>query len=459
MALGVVTTVMLYLVGFPNPVTFGLLTLVLNYIPYIGPAIVALVLFGVGVVAMPSLAHAALAPALFVAIATVEGHFITPSIVGRRLTISPFLVFLALAFWTWLWGPIGAFLAMPLLIMSFVVLGHLLPREEGTCRDKRSDQSSETRWNFFDRPRVPAGRSRSTQWPLHRHRPRRRAHNGTTPGDIEKQLETIRNDISELTHQVADLISQTKDEVMAQVKAQARSAKAQADSVLSDAKETGPRGGRRVPRRRGHVRRRDRGFARSAGPTRRSRWSPASASCSAPPGGAERRRGQSVQNLLATLRAEFRSRSRRSICSAVAASPARSAAVRRASRSSCGLSDNYGTLQACLAMAAILPRGCGDCDRGAAFCASEARKRAAKRAEKERLEKEEAAKNAPPTWMDPALSRRCRCCCRSASRRCRSACAIAAIAGGWSVRLVGWGLLRERGTAAEEDAAAEQPAE
>ena len=131
-ALGVVTTVMLYLVGFPNPVTFGLLTLVLNYIPYIGPAIVALVLFGVGVVAMPSLAYAALAPALFVAIATVEGHFITPSIVGRRLTMSPFLVFLALAFWTWLWGPIGAFLAMPLLIMSFVVLGHLLPREEGT---------------------------------------------------------------------------------------------------------------------------------------------------------------------------------------------------------------------------------------------------------------------------------------------------------------------------------------
>ena len=48
LALGAVTTVMLYLVGFPNPVTFGLLTVVLNYIPYIGPAIVALVLFGVG---------------------------------------------------------------------------------------------------------------------------------------------------------------------------------------------------------------------------------------------------------------------------------------------------------------------------------------------------------------------------------------------------------------------------
>jgi predicted PurR-regulated permease PerM len=132
LALGAVTTVMLYLVGFPNPVTFGLITVVLNYIPYIGPAIVALVLLAVGVVAMPTLFQAALAPALFVAITTVEGHFITPSVVGRRLTLSPFIVFLALAFWTWLWGPIGAFLAVPLVIVSFVILGHLLPRDEAS---------------------------------------------------------------------------------------------------------------------------------------------------------------------------------------------------------------------------------------------------------------------------------------------------------------------------------------
>jgi predicted PurR-regulated permease PerM len=130
--LGAVTAVVLYLIGFPNPLTFGLLTVVLNYVPYLGPAIVALVLFGVGVVAMPSLLQAALAPALFVAIATAEGHFITPSIVGRRLTLSPFLVFLALAFWTWLWGPVGAFLAVPLVIVSYVVFGHLWPEEESS---------------------------------------------------------------------------------------------------------------------------------------------------------------------------------------------------------------------------------------------------------------------------------------------------------------------------------------
>ncbi len=132
LGLGVVTAVMLYLVGFPNPVTFGLLTMVLNYVPYLGSAMVATILFSVGLVAMPSLSQAALAPLFFIGIATLEGQFVTPSIMGHRLTLSPFVVFLSLAFWTWLWGPVGAFLAVPLVIVSFVVLGHLLPRDEST---------------------------------------------------------------------------------------------------------------------------------------------------------------------------------------------------------------------------------------------------------------------------------------------------------------------------------------
>jgi ElaB/YqjD/DUF883 family membrane-anchored ribosome-binding protein len=63
--------------------------------------------------------------------------------------------------------------------------------------------------------------------------------NGTTPGDIEKQLETIRADVVQLTQQVADLVSQSKDDTMAQVRSQVRRAKAQADSVVSDVKESG----------------------------------------------------------------------------------------------------------------------------------------------------------------------------------------------------------------------------
>src|SRR5690606_39252267 len=128
--LGVATALMLWLIGFPNPLAFGVLSFVLNFIPYVGPAILVVLLFGVGLISMPSLAGAALAPLLFVVLATLEGHLITPSIMGRRLTLNPFLVFLALAFWTWLWGPLGAFIATPLLIVCLVALGRLFPREE-----------------------------------------------------------------------------------------------------------------------------------------------------------------------------------------------------------------------------------------------------------------------------------------------------------------------------------------
>jgi predicted PurR-regulated permease PerM len=67
-------------------------------------------------------------PLLFLALATLEGHFVTPGILGRRFTMNPLTVFTSLVFWTWMWGPVGAFLAAPLLIMSLVAIGHLFPR-------------------------------------------------------------------------------------------------------------------------------------------------------------------------------------------------------------------------------------------------------------------------------------------------------------------------------------------
>ena len=128
--LGVIVTLGALLLGFPNPVIFGVLAALLNYIPYVGPAVMVVVLFGVGLVTFPSLGHALLAPIGFVALTTVEGHFITPTIVGRRITLNPLLIFLALAFWTWMWGPLGAFLAAPLSIVALVVFNHLFPADD-----------------------------------------------------------------------------------------------------------------------------------------------------------------------------------------------------------------------------------------------------------------------------------------------------------------------------------------
>jgi predicted PurR-regulated permease PerM len=76
------------------------------------------------------LAFACAPPATFVALATIEGQFITPAVLGRRLTLNPLVVLLALAFWSWIWGPMGTFLAVPLTIVGFVTLHHLFPPDE-----------------------------------------------------------------------------------------------------------------------------------------------------------------------------------------------------------------------------------------------------------------------------------------------------------------------------------------
>jgi predicted PurR-regulated permease PerM len=131
LAVGVLTAFGAWLLGFKSPVLFGALAFGCNYIPYIGPAVVVVVLFAAGLVSFPSLAYAAVAPLLFVALTTIEGHFVTPNIVGRSLTLSPLGVFLSLAFWTWLWGPVGAFLSVPFLILGLVIARHLGAEEEG----------------------------------------------------------------------------------------------------------------------------------------------------------------------------------------------------------------------------------------------------------------------------------------------------------------------------------------
>ncbi|HXX09638.1 MAG TPA: AI-2E family transporter [Pseudolabrys sp.] len=119
-----------WIAGLPDPAAWAVLAFILNFVPYIGALIMEAGLFLVGLVTFPSLTHALVAPLLFLALATLEGHFITPGIMGGRLTLDPLIVFLSLVFWTWLWGPVGAFLAVPLLIVALVVSDHLFPEDE-----------------------------------------------------------------------------------------------------------------------------------------------------------------------------------------------------------------------------------------------------------------------------------------------------------------------------------------
>lgn len=127
---GLVAGLIAYFVGLPNAIAWGVLAFILNFIPYVGALLMEAVLLAVGLVTFPSLTQALIAPLLYFGFTTVEGHFITPSIMGRRLTLNPLTVFLSLVFWTWLWGPVGAFLAVPLLIVALVAINHLFPQDE-----------------------------------------------------------------------------------------------------------------------------------------------------------------------------------------------------------------------------------------------------------------------------------------------------------------------------------------
>jgi len=114
--LGVAVGFSLWLVNMPTPAVFGALATVLNFIPYIG-AIVGMALVGVIALAEFGDVTAALIPVLvYFACTSLEGQFLTPMIVGRRLEMNAAAVFLSVAFWGWIWGVTGMFLAVPIMV-------------------------------------------------------------------------------------------------------------------------------------------------------------------------------------------------------------------------------------------------------------------------------------------------------------------------------------------------------
>ena len=126
---GVGTGIVCALTGMPNPAGLGALAATLNFIPIIGPIAMFVVLVVVGLIAFPTIGGGLMAALAFGGLTFLEGHFITPTIIGRRLALNALAVFLALAFWTWLWGPMGAFLSSPLLIVGLILKEHLAPAD------------------------------------------------------------------------------------------------------------------------------------------------------------------------------------------------------------------------------------------------------------------------------------------------------------------------------------------
>jgi predicted PurR-regulated permease PerM len=135
LCVGIGAGLIAFATGMPSPLAWAVLGFILNFIPYIGALIIEVAMFLVGLVVFPSVGQALIAPVLYLLMGTLEGHFMTPSIMGRQLTLHPLTVFMSLVFWTWLWGPIGAFLSVPLLIIAVIVLSHVFPDDEPALPD------------------------------------------------------------------------------------------------------------------------------------------------------------------------------------------------------------------------------------------------------------------------------------------------------------------------------------
>jgi predicted PurR-regulated permease PerM len=127
LGVGAATGLICAITQMPNPAGLGALAATLNFFPIIGPIAMFVILTAVGVIAFSTLGAGLIAPMAFVGLTFLEGHFITPTIIGRRLELNALAVFIALAFWTWLWGPMGGFLSSPLLIVGLILKEHLLP--------------------------------------------------------------------------------------------------------------------------------------------------------------------------------------------------------------------------------------------------------------------------------------------------------------------------------------------
>lgn len=121
LGLGAATAALLYALGLPGAVVFGLLASLANFILYLGPAVVVVTLAYAGIAAFDGLY--AILPALgFAGLNILEGQFVTPALVGQSLKVNPLIVFLSVVFGMWLWGAPGGIVAIPLLLWIHAVV-------------------------------------------------------------------------------------------------------------------------------------------------------------------------------------------------------------------------------------------------------------------------------------------------------------------------------------------------
>ena len=117
----------LHLIGVPSAALWGALAALTNFVVFLGPIVMVVILFMVGLTEFDTLGASLLPVAVYLGINVIEAQFVTPMVIGRTMTLNPFVVVLALIFWIWLWGPLGGFIAIPALLVVYAVIRNIVP--------------------------------------------------------------------------------------------------------------------------------------------------------------------------------------------------------------------------------------------------------------------------------------------------------------------------------------------
>jgi len=126
-AFGAIVAGAMLATGMPNPLLWGVMVALLNYIPFLGHTISTIIIAVVALLSFPGLGEALIPPGIFIVLAALEGNVVTPMILARRLTLNPVAVVAALLVWGWLWGIVGLLLAVPLLVVIKIACDKIEP--------------------------------------------------------------------------------------------------------------------------------------------------------------------------------------------------------------------------------------------------------------------------------------------------------------------------------------------
>ncbi len=126
-SVGVATTLATWALGLPSPLLWGALAAVMNFIPYVGQAVMFAVLLAIGLGTQTGPIGIFAPVVAYGAINLAADQVVFPHLVGRALTLNPFIIFVSIAFWLWIWGPMGGFVAVPSLLVLQSVILHVFP--------------------------------------------------------------------------------------------------------------------------------------------------------------------------------------------------------------------------------------------------------------------------------------------------------------------------------------------